>query len=141
LTASPLADRARYQWAEAEKLRFSDTDMVGHVNNVAYSALFESGRTGFGQQFLASRYTGDSQVVMARIEIDFLRELHWPGTVDVATCVLSLGRTSYVLGQGIFRDGTCFATCKTVLVLIDKATRAATPMPEGMRAALQALMA
>ena len=80
-----LTSRAGYRYFETEKIRFSDTDMLGHVNNVAYSALLESGRTAFAHAHTFPHMPPHLVVVMARIEIDFRRELHWPASVDIGS--------------------------------------------------------
>ena len=134
-----MAQRGSYEYFETEKIRFSDTDMIGHVNNVAFAALLESGRTAYAHAKLFPHMPGELVGVMARIEIDYRRELHWPGAVDVASRVAGIGRSSYVIAQGIFRDETCITTGRTTIVMIDRQTRKSAPMPEAYRQVLAAL--
>jgi acyl-CoA thioester hydrolase len=136
-----LTKRETFSIFEPEKIRFSDTDMIGHVNNVAFAALLESGRTAFGQANLFPHMPEGVLVVMARVEIDYRRELHWPLTVDVGTRIIAIGRSSYVMGQGIFRGDTCATTGRTTLVMIDRKTRRSAPLPESYRAVLERLLA
>jgi acyl-CoA thioester hydrolase len=131
-----LTDRVLYRFWHKENLRFSDTDMNGHVNNVAFAALLESGRTAYTHGGHFPRFPAGCQVVMARVEIDYRMELHWPNAVDIGTSLLRVGNSSFVLGQGIFRGADCVTTGRTVLVLIDKATRRSAPLPADYRAAL-----
>jgi acyl-CoA thioester hydrolase len=138
--AADLADRSSYSYFEEEKIRFSDTDMIGHVNNVAFAALLESGRTAYAHAHLFPHMPDGSVVVMARVEIDYRRELHWPAAVDIGSRVVSIGRSSYVIGQGIFRGEICITTGRTTLVLIDRLTRRAAPLPDAYRAVLAALV-
>ena len=140
-TAFDLTSRAAYEYFETEKIRFSDTDMIGHVNNVAFAALLESGRTAYAHAKLFPHMQPGLMGVMARIEIDYRRELHWPGSVDIGSRVVSIGRSSYVIGQGIFRGETCITTGRTTIVLIDNATRKSSKLPEAYRAVLEALAA
>ena len=140
-TVFDLTRRDTYTVFEPEKIRFSDTDMIGHVNNVAFAALLESGRTAFGHANLFPHVPQDALVVMARVEIDYRRELHWPLTVDVGTRIVGIGRTSYVMGQGIFRGDTCATTGRTTLVMIDRQTRRSAALPDGYRAVLERLLA
>lgn len=137
---NPLADRAAFSFFKTETLRFSDTDMVGHVNNVAFAALFETGRTYYTHEARFPMHPADMQPVLARIEIDYRAELHWPGSVDVGTALISLGNSSFVLGSGIFLGERCVATARAVLVLIDRATRRPAAIPPGYRSALEAVM-
>jgi acyl-CoA thioester hydrolase len=78
--------------------------------------------------------------VLARLEIDFLQELRWPGTVEVGTAVAAIGRSSYTLFQAVFHNGTCAATGRATLVLIDSATRRPRPLPPEVIARLQQLL-
>jgi acyl-CoA thioester hydrolase len=136
-----LTRRETFAIFEPEKIRFSDTDMIGHVNNVAFAALLESGRTAFGQAHLFPHMPQGMLVVMARVEIDYRRELHWPLTVDVGTRIIAVGRASYVMGQGIFRGDTCATTGRTTLVMVSRETRRSAPMPDAYRAVLEGLLA
>ncbi len=133
-------DRAAYTHFDTEKLRFSDTDMIGHVNNVAFAALFESGRTAFSHAHLYPHVPRGHLVVMARVEIDYRRELHWPGTVDIGTRIASVGGKSYVMAQAMFRDAHCVATSRTTLVMIDRHTRRAATLPEDYRQVVTSLL-
>ena len=112
-----------------EIVRFGDMDRQGHVNNAVYSTYLETGRVdviyGPGQGLQVTGAT----TVLARLQIDFLKELRWPGRVEVGTAVAEIGRSSYVFMQGIFCDGVCAATGRSTMVLIDLETRRAKPLP------------
>jgi acyl-CoA thioester hydrolase len=58
------------------------------------------------------------------------------GKVDIGTAVLSVGRSSVTLGQGMFTGEQCAATSRNTVVLIDQKTRRPTPLPEEYRRAL-----
>ncbi|MGK2286033.1 acyl-CoA thioesterase [Pedomonas sp. V897] len=129
-----LRDKASFRHFTQERVRFSDTDMVGHVNNTAYAVYCESGRVDFASG-LGDRLKGRG-IVMARIAINMLAETFFPGTVEVGTGVLRVGRTSYTLGQGLFVGDTCVATAEGVVVVIDKESRKPVPVPDEVRAFL-----
>jgi acyl-CoA thioester hydrolase len=129
-----LTKRERFSYFHREQIRFSDTDMLGHVNNVAYAAMVESGRIGYLRSVVPGLY-----VVMARIEIDYRAELHYPAEIDVGCAILRVGRSSIVMGNGVFDGEVCGAAAVTTLVVIDQETRRPTPVPDAARAQLQAL--
>ena len=138
-----LADPASFSEWVRERVRYSDTDMQGHVNNLAYLAYAETGRslllsTGPVAATLAASGGGAPRAtfLLARVEVDFLGETRWPGEVDIGTRVERLGRTSVTLGQGIFSAGACKAVARATLVLIDLATRKPTPIEGATREAL-----
>ena len=63
---------------------------------------------------------------MARLVIDFRRELHYPGAVEVGSRLTRLGRKSLTTGYGIFAGDACIATSEAVNVFYDMATRRST---------------
>jgi acyl-CoA thioester hydrolase len=138
--APDLADRATYRYWYQEKVRFSDTDMIGHVNNVAFVALIESGRVNFTRSGVIEGMPPDILVVMRRIELDYRAELHWPAEVDIGSRLLRLGRTSFAIGSGVFDGERCVATSVTTLVVIDRNTRRPAPIPDVVRAGMMAYL-
>jgi acyl-CoA thioester hydrolase len=78
--------------------------------------------------------------VIARLLIDFRAELFWPGTVDIGTGVLKVGRSSFTLAQGLFSKGRLAATAEATIVMVDKETRRSIPLPPRTLDALQGLM-
>jgi acyl-CoA thioester hydrolase len=138
MDALDLTARASYAYWHTEKIRFSDTDMIGHVNNVAFAAFIESGRVAFTRSGAIAGMPRGLLVVMARIELDYRAELHWPGEIDVGSRLLSLGRSSFRVGNGVFNGPVCAATSVTTLVVIDAATRKSTPIPEAVRESMAA---
>ena len=123
-----------------EKLRYCDTDRQGHINNAVYSTLCESGRVGFlydaAQPFLQ---TG-TQFVIAKLEINFIEEMNWPGEVIIGSGVSRVGYSSFNLLQGIFLSGNCMATSDSVIVLLDEKKRKSTPLPQTTIDALMTLI-
>jgi acyl-CoA thioester hydrolase len=121
----------------ADTIRFADMDRQGHVNNAVYPTYFETGRVGAIYDPLEGFQIEGCTTVLARIEIDFLKELRWPGTVEIGTAIAEIGRSSYVFAQAIFHEGACAARARSTMVLIDRATRNARPLPEGLVARLK----
>ena len=137
MTVPDLTSRATYAYWYQEKLRFSDTDMIGHVNNVAFAALMESGRVNYTRSGVIERLPDDVLVVMRRLELDYRAELHWPAQVDIGSVLLRIGTSSFAIGNGLFHGDVCAATAVTTLVVIGRTTRRATGIPAGVRAGMQ----
>lgn len=133
---APAESPAGYRCWVDERVRFADLDVLGHVNNKSFLTYAESGRvvflggTGLWQQGAVR------QNVVARVEIDYRRELHFPADIRIGTRVLDIGRSSFRLGQGIFRGDDCIATIVAVMVRIDTQTRQAVVLNDGERAQL-----
>lgn len=135
-----LTDPAVYQHWEALSLRFSDQDSQGHINNVAYAAYIEAGRVAFCHDIMrGAPAAGAADFVLAHLAIDYRAEMHYPGLLQIGTCVHRIGTKSVRLGHGVFLQGRLYATAESVLVFIDTVKRGSIPVPPGMRAALQGL--
>jgi acyl-CoA thioester hydrolase len=123
-----------------EQIRYADMDRQGHVNNAVYSTFLESGRVNLFRDPSSGLDIADVETVIVRLEMDYLRELKWPGTVEICTGIARIGRTSVVLDQAVFGEGGCAAVAKAFMVLMDPATRRPRPLPEDAIAKLKAHM-
>jgi acyl-CoA thioester hydrolase len=122
-----------------DKLRYGDTDRLGHVNNAAFSTFLETGRVELLHDPAAPLNAPGCSFVIVRLEIDYVAEILWPGAVDIATRVGSVGRSSMRLEQALFQDGRLVATAASVVVHFDLAARKSRPLPGPSVAALEAL--
>lgn len=136
---SPLTDRRRFTFWCEERARYGDTDRQGHVNNAVFATFCESGRVGLFHSQETPFAPPGTEFVIARLTLDFRTEILWRERIEIGTVVLGLGRSSFTLGQGLFRDDVCVATAESILVLMDLRTRRATPLPPRLRARLAAL--
>ena len=126
----PTPKLADYPHRIADNIRFGDLDPQGHVNQAIFLTYFESGRVAmFRDPDLGVGVPGITYV-MVRMEVDYVKELHWPGGIEIGTGVAEFGRSSFKVSQAIFRDGVCAAIGKATLVCMDVKTRKATPLPE-----------
>lgn len=130
---SCFTERARFESWTRETCRYGDTDRQGHVNNAVFSTFCESGRVALLADGSDTPGPPGCAFVIVRLALDFRAELLWGDVVDIGTTVLRVGRSSLTLGQGLFRGEQCVATAESVLVLIDEATRRATPLPKALR--------
>jgi acyl-CoA thioester hydrolase len=129
-TRKPLPQLADYPHRVAEIIRFGDLDPQGHVNQATFLTYFESGRVAMFRNPDLSIGVPGVTFVMVRMEVNYLKELRWPGNLEIGTAVVEFGRTSFKAAQGIFHDGMCAATGRATLVCMDLKTRKATPLPQ-----------
>jgi len=132
-------------WTE-ERLRAGDLDIVGHVNNNAIGVFLENGRVRMfmeaGENLYSAAAEGggspETTWVVRRLEIDFVREIRFPGTAWTGTRVTRFGNTSCRVEQGIFVEGTCRVTAVATAVCFDPRARRSVPISESLRARLVA---
>jgi acyl-CoA thioester hydrolase len=138
--STPAPTLQDYPLHAQDKLRYADTDRQGHVNNAVFATLFETGRVEVIYAQEAPLHEPDCSFVIASLKIDFLDEVHWPGSVDVGTRVGKIGRSSVTLEQAIFQKGRCVATSNSVIVHVDTSTRRSSPLGASAISRLSALM-
>jgi acyl-CoA thioester hydrolase len=126
----PTPQLADYPHRVTDNIRFGDLDPQGHVNQAVFLTYFETGRVAmFRNPDLGIGVPG-ATFVMVRMEVDYVRELHWPGAIEIGTGLAEFGRSSFKVAQAIFRDGVCAAVGRATLVCIDMETRKPRPLPE-----------
>lgn len=110
-------DAASYPVVAEFQTRFQDMDINGHLNNVAFAALFESGRVMLNRQVrpLTDR-PANERTMVAMVEINYLAEGNFPDPVTIATGIGRIGTSSWTIVQAMFQNGRCIASCDTVVV-------------------------
>ena len=104
-------------------IRWRDLDDLGHVNQAVYHEYLEEGRGALFAPLIEAQ--GSFQFVLARIELDYRREVrHADGEIEVTTTVEKIGRTSVTVANEIRRmDGVLVAEGRAVLVAWDGSER------------------
>jgi len=126
----PMPRLEDYPHRATDLVRFADLDPQGHVNNAVFSTYFETGRVAMFRRPDLSIGTPGKTFVLVRQEIDFVQELHWPGTVAIGSAIAAFGRTSFTVAQVVFHGDVCAATGRATLVFLDLATRRPEPLPQ-----------
>lgn len=136
-------DAASYGYWIEEKIRFADLDPVGHVNNNAIGVYLESARVMLFADAAGEMYGGNRggfSWVVARIEVDYLKEMHYPGEVRVGTRIEKLGNSSLVMRQVILFNGEVTGLARVVGVCFDMQARKSMPIPDHIKADLMKLV-
>lgn len=105
-----------------DKLRYGDTDRQGHVNNAVFVTFFETGRVDMLDKTSALRRSETHHVVLARLSINYVAEVFWPGKVEIGSGVTAIGTSSVTYAQAVFQNGKCVAFGETVVVQVSKET-------------------
>lgn len=137
-----IRGRARYAHWTTVSIRYCDQDPVGHVNNVAMAAFLEQARVALVYPLLKSLGGPHLQIVVARLVIDYLKELSFPGNVEIGSRIGHLGGKSFTIRHAVFKAGDedCAATGESVVVFFDPAKRTSTRPPPPVREALEQIM-
>jgi len=114
-----------------DKIRFEDTDALGHVNNATFSTFFETGRISLLQS------EENSSDVVSQTRLNFIEEINWPGNVEIGTGVTHIDENTYTVYQAVFQDGICVADSETLMVRLDKQTHLPQPLTDVDKAHLR----
>ena len=77
------------------KVRFSDLDAMGHVNNASYLSYLEEARLAYYNHVLKMDTNNlDFNAVIARIEIDYIDQIRLGDNVEVYTRTAKIGNKS-----------------------------------------------
>src|SRR3954463_7561722 len=127
--------------------RWSDNDMYGHLNNAVYYELFDSAINGWQAEHVTiDPMTDATQGVVAESSCVFYAEVAFPAPLVVGVRVVRLGRSSVTYQLGLFTDPQRSATPDAAIkalghwvhVEIDARTRRPTPIPQHLRALMEA---
>ena len=89
--------------------------MLGHINNVAWAALFETARVRFFR-LLNGSSPGRNRGLVANVEINYLAEGHFPGDIEMASGIGQIGTRSWQAMTLALQDGKPMATCDVTIV-------------------------
>lgn len=114
------------------EVRWSDQDMLGHVNNARMITLIEEGRIKWMDSLDNIKLTGGGLLV-ARQEIDYLRPVMYGPELRMTITVTRLGTSSYTVRTLGEQSGERAFDHSVVLVHIDRATQRPAPLPDRIR--------
>ncbi len=91
------------------QVRFADTDALGHVNNAVYATYAELGRV----EFMRALGIAPGGFILARLALDYRRQVRLGERVSVETWVERVGNTSVTMRQVVLVGGWAAAAAAT----------------------------
>jgi len=124
------------------ELRWSDQDLLGHVNNAKLMTIAEEARIrSLGALQEQAGYSGPLDVVLRTTHTDFLRPVQYESSIKVFVWVTRIGNTSCVMQHELVQHGQVCVEVEAVMVMVDSAQQAPTPIPDEVRDALETICA
>lgn len=124
------------EWVD-EQVRFHDMDAYNHVNNNVIGIYFETARMALLEKLQPKGWQTPAHFVLAKVELEFLRELHYPNRIRIGQRYVKIGNSSLVIAGGIFVGDSCIALTESVSVWINGATRRPESISAEMRKKLE----
>ena len=143
MAEQPQHLRADYRHFQPITTRWHDNDIYGHVNNVVYYSYFDSAVNAY----LIERggldiHEGEVVGFVVSSSCDYFASIAFPDLLEVGLRVGKLGNSSVQYELAIFKAGEAQACAagRFVHVFVDRASNRPTPIPRGLRQALEALV-
>ncbi|MDE6010435.1 MAG: acyl-CoA thioesterase [Muribaculaceae bacterium] len=134
-----LPNLADFHHSLPVQLRFNDIDILGHLNNIVYFALYDLAKA----RFLETMRKGNVdwrkvECVIANINCTYIKQIRFGDEIEVVTRCIRLGERSFTLQQCLVEVPTreIRSICETVMVCFNPDTGASAPMSPELRSAL-----
>ena len=124
-------------------VQWGDQDALGHVNNTVYFRWCESARIAYLHRLGLEAWMTPTELgpILARIECNYKRQLHFPDTVRIGSRISQLGRTSLTMEHALVSvaQNALVAESTSVIVVFNYQTQRPTPVPAEVRLAIERL--
>lgn len=130
----PLPALSDFAHVRTDRLRLTDLDYQRHVNNAAQTGLLANARFDFFGEWVRPHLAAGDKLVIASLEVRFVREMPYSDEVLTGTRILSVGRSSMQLEQAIYQNGHCALRALSVFVRVSGADNSSAPWPDVVRA-------
>lgn len=116
-------------------IRWGDMDMMGHVNNTVYFRYLEQARIEWFEQIGATPDPAGQGPVIVNAQCSFIKQLKYPGEIEVTTAVGPAGRSSFEMVHQIRLVGSDVLNAEggAKVVWVDFPKEKSTPLPEWIR--------
>ena len=125
-------------------IRWGDMDAMGHVNNTVYFRYIEQARISWLEQIECAPHPSGQGPVIVNAHCSFIKQLKYPGEIEVSTLVGPPGRSSFEMTHQIRlvdpngEAGALHAEGGAKVVWVDILAEKSIPLPDGIRDLLPA---
>lgn len=125
-------------------IRWGDMDMMGHVNNTVYFRYIESARIAWLEEAGGTPDPAGIGPVIVNAHCSFIKQLKYPGEIEVTTFVGPPGRSSFEVSHEIRlvgpdgQAGAIHAEGGAKIVWVNFAAEKSVPLPDPIRSLLPA---
>ncbi len=122
------------------QVRFSDLDVMGHVNNSVYLSYFEMARVAFFSPLMGENWDWKKNgVLLRKNEVEYLFPVLLHEAPEVTIFTSSIGNKSFTLEYELRVGDKLCTTGSSVLVCFDAVSNKTIEVPNEMRVVLEGL--
>ena len=142
--AAERSSRADYRHLAPIQTRWADNDVYGHVNNVVYYSYFDTVVNAYlVEAGVLDIHGGEVVGLVVETGCRYFAPIAFPEALEGGLRVAHIGTSSVRYELAIFAAGVdeAVAEGRFTHVYVNRQTRRPTPLPDGLRAALEAVRA
>lgn len=87
-------------------IRFSETDMAGHVNNTSYFIYLEEARGKFFRDLFQEQEDTLGRFILASTKCDFISQAYFGQHLLIETTISKIGTSSFTFAHRVYVEGT-----------------------------------
>jgi len=123
------------------QVRFSDLDVLGHVNNTIYLSYFEMARVHYFKELLGEGWDWNKfGIVLAKNEVEYFKSVLLNHEPLITIFTEHIGSKSFTLGYELHVNNVLFAKGKSVQVCFDASIQQSILVPDQMRMQLERII-
>lgn len=120
-------------FTESFSPHFSDTDILGHINNTRVPVWFEGARTPVFRLFTPTLDTANWPLIVAKMDVTFEAQMYFGEAMEVRTFISRIGGSSFDVFQELWQNGLRVASGTAVMVHFDFKQQKAVVIPDDIR--------
>ena len=124
------------------RIDWSEMDLFGHVNNVAFFKYIQASRVNYWEQSGISKLFAETKIgpILASVNCSFIQPLFYPGNILIKAQIEFMKTTSFGLHHQIFNDKQELAAeSHDVMVFYDFNTNQKMQIPINIKAEIEKL--
>ena len=134
-----IPDNKKLVYEMTVPIRWGDMDAMGHVNNTVYFRYLEQARIAWFEALGCPPDPVGTGPVIINANCTFLKQLRYPGEIDVITYAGNPGRSSFEMLHEVRRidePDVLVAEGGVKVVWVDRQAEKSVPLPEEVRVRL-----
>ena len=117
--------------------RVSETDGVGHINNVFIPIWFEAGRREIFRVFSPRLDFKNWRLALVKVEVEYVDQIYLANEVEIRTGVEKIGNSSFTIKEELHQTDRLCAKGRSIYVNYNFSTEKSETIPEEIRNKLE----
>jgi acyl-CoA thioester hydrolase len=113
--------------------RISETDGLGHINNVFVPIWFEAARRELFKIFTPDLSFANWKMVLVNMNVDYVNQIYHQWDVDIVTGIQKIGNSSLVIYEEIYQNEKLCAKGTATYVNFNFLEQRAEHIPDNIR--------